>query len=92
MIYDLIATVYKPSGVLLKDSEDNEYQEMVKVEGYHVNCIDLTTEEMTKVKVYIVEPTQKQRVFAGRDDTICLKFKDRDEWLSLGVENVEDLV
>lgn len=35
--------------------------------------------------------THKQRVFAGRDDTICLRFKDREEWLSLGFENVEEI-
>lgn len=92
MTYDLIGTIKKPIGVLLQDSSGNEYQEIVKVEGYHVNCLDLTEEELELVKEYIIVVSSPSTTFAGRDDTICLKFKDRDEWLSLGVENVEDLV
>lgn len=88
MIFDLIETMYKPNGIMLKDEEDNEYPQMEVVEGYHVNILPPLVETLEQ---YVVEPTHKQRVFAGRDDTICLKFKDRDEWLSLGFEKAEDV-
>ena len=88
MAFDLIGTMYKPSGSILKDEEENEYPEMEAVEGYHVNTLPPLAETLEQ---YVVEPTHKQRVFAGRDDTICLRFKDRDEWLSLGFENVEEI-
>lgn len=32
MIYDLIGTIYKPTGTMLKDSEGNDYPEMVAVD------------------------------------------------------------
>lgn len=89
MTYDLVGTIYTPSGVVLIDREGNEYNDMVAVEGYHVNTLPPLAETLEQ---YVVEPTHKQRVFAGRDDTICLRFKDRDEWLSLGFENVEDML
>lgn len=87
MIYDLIETIYKPNGIMLKDEEGNEYPQMEAVEGYHVNTLPPLAETLVQ---YVVEPTHKQRVFAGRDDTICLRFNDRDEWLSLGFEKIED--
>lgn len=89
MTYDLVGTIYTPSGVVLIDREGNEYNDMVAVEGYHVNTLPPLAETLEQ---YVVEPTHKQRVFAGKDDTICLRFKDRDEWLSLGFENVEDML
>ena len=88
MIYDLIGTMYKPSGIILKDEEGNEYPQMEAVEGYHINTLPPLDEALEQ---YMIEPAYKQRVFAGRDDTICLRFKDRDEWLSLGFENVEEI-
>lgn len=88
MIYDLIETIYTPNGIMLKDEEGNEYPQMEAVEGYHINTLPPLVETLEQ---YVVEPTHKQRVFAGRDDTICLKFKDRDEWLSLGFEKAEDV-
>ena len=86
MIYDLIGTIHKSSGIMLKDEEGNKYPQMEAVEGYHVNILPPLAETLIQ---YVVEPTYKQRVFAGRDDTICLKFKDRNEWLSLGFEKLE---
>ena len=87
MIYDLIGTIYKPNGIILKDEEGNEYPQMEAVEGYHVNILPPLVETLEQ---YVVDPTHKQRVFSGRDDTICLRFKDRDEWLSLRFENIEN--
>ena len=87
MTYDLIGTIYKTSGVMLTDEEGNEYPEMVALEGYHVNTLPPLDEKLEK---FIVVPSTLSRVFAGRDDTICLKFSSRDEWLSQGYENVEE--
>ena len=93
MIYDLIGTIYKPSGVMLTDEEGNEYPEMVALADdsgnpyYHVNVLEVTDDLLP----YVVTPTSQVRVFAGRDDTVCLKFKDRAEWLALGYENVEEI-
>lgn len=86
MIYDLIGTIYKQTGVLLKDEEQNEYPEMKAVDGYHVNTLPPLAESLEQ---YVVTPETQVRVFAGRDDTICLKFSSRDEWLGLGYEEVE---
>lgn len=88
MIYDLIETIYKPTGTMLKDSEGNEYPEMVAVDGYHVNT--LPSEVTDELQQYVVEVSTPHRVFAGRDDTVYLKFSSRDEWLVQGYENVEE--
>ena len=93
MIYDIIGTIYKPSGVMLADEEGNEYPETVALADdsgnpyYHVNTLPPLDDKLEK---FVVVPTTLSRVFAGRDDTICLKFKDRDEWLVQGYENVEE--
>ena len=87
MIYDLIGTIYKPTGVLLKDEKQNEYPEMKAVDGYHVNTLPPLVKGLEQ---YVVTPTTQIRVFAGRGDTVYLKFKDRAEWLSLGYKEVED--
>jgi len=84
MIYDLIGVIHKPSGVMLTDDMGNEYPEMVAVEGYHVNI--LSEGDMSLVEPYIIVPSALSRVFAGRDDTVALKFANRDEWLNLGIE------
>lgn len=87
MIYDLIGTIYKPTGTMLKDSEGNEYPEMKTADGYHVNTLPPLAESLEQ---YVVTPATQIRVFAGREDTICLKFSSRDEWLAQGYENVEE--
>lgn len=88
MIYDVIGTIYKPSGVTLTDAEGNEYPEMVALDGYNVNV--LPQEDMSLVEPYIVVANTPSRVFAGRDDTVALKFANRDEWLALGIEVIEE--
>lgn len=93
MIYDLIGTIYKPSGVMLTDEEGNEYAEMVALADdsgnpyYHINTLPPLDDKLEK---FVVVPTTLSRVFAGRDDTVALKFSSRDEWLALGYENVEE--
>ncbi len=85
MTYNLIGTMYKETGkTITKDGFD--YNEMEAVQGYHINM--LNPPEI--VESYIIEVATPQRIFAGRDDTVCLKFNNRDEWLSLGIEEVED--
>ena len=91
MTYDLIGKIYKESGVMLTDSKGFKYPEMVEVEGYHVNVLDLTEEERAILEPYVVTVNSPSRVFAGRNDLICLRFKDREEWISLGFENVEEI-
>lgn len=88
MTYDLIGTIYAPSGVVLTDEDGNEYPEMVAVEGYHVNV--LPQEDMSLIEPYIVTVNTPSRVFAGRDDTVALRFANRDEWLSLKIEVVDE--
>lgn len=87
MIFDIIGTIYKSTEVMLKDEEGNEYPQMEAVDGYHVNTLPQLEEKLEK---FVVVPTALSRVFAGRDDTICLKFSSRDEWLAQGYENVEE--
>ena len=88
MTYNILGAIYKPTGVTLTDKDGFEYPEMEQVEGYFVNVLDATEE----LKPYIVTPEQPVRKFAGRGDTVFLMFKDRDEWLSLGIEKIEEEV
>ena len=99
MIYDTIGTIQKPTGVTLTDGEGFEYPEMVALDGYHVNVLppmnDTTDEEGTVIvnplKAFVVVVNTPSRVFGGRSDTVHLKFLNRAEWLSLGIE-VEEVV
>ena len=88
MTYDLIGTIYKASGVMLTDEEGNEYPEMELVSGYHVNMLEVT--EATQP--FVVQVNTPSRKFAGRDDTIHLRFSDRAEWLSIGIEVEEETI
>ena len=90
MIYEVIGTIYKPTGNMLTDSEGNEYPEMKPIEGFHVNALDLTDEDRQKLEPYIIQPKTPFAKFAGRDDTVYLRFPDRETWLSLGYEKVEE--
>ena len=94
MIYDLIGTMYTPTGVILTDSDGLEYPETEIVADangkpyYHVNMLEVT--EATQP--YVIQVNTPSRKFAGRDDTVHLKFANRDEWLSLGIETIEDIL
>lgn len=90
MTYDLIGVIHKPSGVMLTDDIGNDYPEMVAVAGYHVNV--LLQDDMGLVEQYIIVPSTLSRIFAGRDDTVALKFSNRDEWLALGIEVIEEVL
>ena len=90
MRYSTIGTIYEPTGVMLTDSEGNEYPVMVAIDGYHVNALNLSEDDVVKLTPYMVEVTSPSVVFAGRNDTVFLKFADRDEWLSMGYETVAE--
>jgi hypothetical protein len=85
-MFDIIGTIYKETGVTLTDAEGNEYPEMKEVEGFFVNTLpEFMSEEL---KPFIVTPTALHRVFAGRDDTVCLKFNSEAEFKALVPEEV----
>ena len=85
-MFDIIGTIYKPTGLMITDSDGAEYPETAPVDGYHVNVL---TEELTELlQPYVVTPKTLVRVFAGANTT-ALKFSNRDEWLALGFEEVE---
>ena len=88
MTYDLIGTIYKPTGVTLTDEDGIECPEMEEVVGYHVNMLEVT--EATQP--FVVQVNTPSRKFAGRDDTIHLRFSDRAEWLSIGIEVEEETI
>lgn len=88
MTYDLIDKIYTPTGVILTDNDGNEYPEMEVVVGYHVNMLETT--EATQP--YVIQVNTPSRKFAGRDDTVHLKFANRDEWLALGIETIEEIL
>lgn len=79
---DIIGTIYTPGTY---DTEGNELTPPVKQPGYHVNVIEVTPE----LEPFVIHPATPSRAFAGAI-THCLKFKDRDEWLSLGLESTDD--
>ena len=88
MTYDLIDKIYTPTGVTLTDSDGFEYPEMIEINGYHVNMLEVT--EATQP--FVVQVNTPSRKFAGRDDTIHLRFVDRAEWLSIGIEVEEETI
>lgn len=93
MTYDLIGEIRVKDGTT-STLEDGTIIDNTEVHAdssgnpyYHVNTLPPLDEKLEK---FVVVPTTLSRIFAGRDDTICLKFSSRDEWLSQGYENVEE--
>ena len=80
--------IYEPTGVMLEDGEGNEYPEMKEVEGFHVNTLPEFMNE--DLEPFVVTPTALHRVFAGRDDTVCLKFNSEAEFRTIVPEEVEE--
>jgi hypothetical protein len=79
---DIIGTIYTPGTY---DTEGNELTPPVEQDGYHVNTVILIPD----MEPYQIEPATPRRVFAGQE-TFCLKFADRDEWLALGYETTDE--
>ncbi len=99
MTYNIIDKIYKQTGTMIVD-DGIEYPEMKQVVGYHVNVLpplnDTTDKDgnliVNPLKPYIVTPQAPVRMFSGRSDTVCLQFKSREQWLSMGIEKIEELV
>ena len=96
MIYDLVDKIYTPTGAMLAGEDGIEYPEMVALDGYFVAVISIKKEVdingnivPNRVLPYIVTMDTPQRKFACDAETIHLKFTNRDEWLSLGIEHIE---
>jgi len=74
----IIGTIHTATGNTLIDSEGMEYPEMAPVPGYHVNTLP---EYMSaELEPFVVVPTVPQRVYAGRDDTACLRFDSEEQF------------
>lgn len=97
MIYDIIDTISKLTGVMLVGEDGIEYPEMEQVPGYFVNVLPPLNDVLgtdgglipNPLLGFIYAEEVQIRGFGGRDDTIHLRFTDRDEWLSMGVEKEE---
>lgn len=59
---DFVATIYKPTGVMLEDTEGNEYPELAPLEGYHVNV--RAGEEIPALDMHKIEPKTPSRIWA----------------------------
>ena len=59
---NVIGTIYKPTGIMLKNDEGMDYPEMKAIEGYHVNIRNYT--EAPELEQYAVVPTIPVRVWA----------------------------
>lgn len=80
-MFDIIETIYKPTGNVLTDADGFEYPEMVAVAGYHVNTLP---EYMTaELQPFVVNPVTPSRKFAGRNDTVFLTFTDKAEFIAV---------
>jgi hypothetical protein len=58
---NVIGTIYRPTGTMLKNDEGMDYPEMKTIEGYHVNIRNYT--EAPELEQYAVVPTIPQRVW-----------------------------
>ena len=80
-MFDIIGKLYTPTGAVLTDEEGMEYPETIAVEGFHVNTLpEWITEEC---KPFVVSVNTPSRMYAGRSDTVCLKFVDEAEFLQV---------
>jgi hypothetical protein len=77
-MFDIIGTIYKSTGKTLTDNDGNEFPEYAPIQGYHVNTLpEYMSDTLT---AYRVTPAAQQRIFAGRDDTVCLRFASEAEF------------
>ena len=84
MTYDIIGTIYTQGEY---DSEGNVIVAPVAIDGYHVN---IATADLTEVlEPYVIVPVTPKQVLLGTPTT-ALKFASRDEWLAMGIEEVNN--
>jgi hypothetical protein len=92
MVYDTIGSIYIKDGTTTTLDDGTVIDNTTVIADangtpyYHVNMIDVPEE----LQEYVVTPSTPNRVFAGTS-TKFLKFKDRDEWLSFGIEKEENI-
>jgi hypothetical protein len=60
---DVVGTIYKPTGIMLKEKDGMEYPEMKALDGYHVNVRLCNNEDGKALTAYIVEPTSPVRIW-----------------------------
>lgn len=61
---DVIGVIYKPTGVMLTNSDGTEYPETTALDGWHVNVFVLPDEDATALQDYIVTPMNPCRVWS----------------------------
>lgn len=61
---DLVGDVYHATGLMLQDSEGNDYPEMILVDGYHVNLNLVKSELPEYLKTFTVFPITPARVWS----------------------------
>lgn len=60
---DTIGVIYKPTGVMLTNSDGTEYQETQPLDGWHVNVWLLPDEDGAALQPYVVTPSTPSRVW-----------------------------
>lgn len=75
----IIGTINKPTGVMLTDSEGNEYLETKPTPGFHVN----SDKALAGCEAYEVTPVTPQAVYVGAAKTYFYTFADEAEFLSI---------
>jgi hypothetical protein len=58
---DVIGTIYKPTGAMLKNEEGMDYPEMKAIDGYHVNIRNYT--EAPELDAYAVNVSTPSRIW-----------------------------
>ena len=80
---DVLGQLFTPGTY---DSEGNVITPPEPLPGFHVNAV-CTIPAFTP---YIITPTTPVRTFGDAAHTVFLRFTDRAEWLSLGIEYTDD--
>ena len=86
MRYSVIGAIVDPSTY---DEDGGVIEQGKQHDGYHVNMLDIDDEYVDTLAPYIVQVNSPAVVFAGRNDTVFLRFADREEWLGIGIEQTE---
>lgn len=66
---DTIGTIYKATGVMMKDKDGIEYPEMAPLDGWHVNVWVLPEEDAAPLQPYVIEPSNAVRCWGNEQAT-----------------------
>ena len=80
---DIIGTIYTPGTY---DDQGNVMTPSEPLPGYHVNAVC----SIPAFEPYTIHPETPSRTFGDAAHTVFLRFTDRAEWLSLGIEYTDD--